>query len=153
MQRLTRRNANARHMSSMHVKYLMMPAFKVAALAGLCGGTAEGDVEREISSANSLEDATDAQLSFVANSKAAEAAKRSRAGCLVVPNDFAPVDSAAVIRVHDPRAAFARLLTYLHPTRLEEPGTHPTAVIAASARIGEGCHIGAYARIADGALQ
>jgi UDP-3-O-[3-hydroxymyristoyl] glucosamine N-acyltransferase len=128
-----------------------MPAFKVSALAGLCGGMAEGDVEREISSASSLEDATATQVSFVASLKAAETAKRSRAGCLLVPNDFAPIDRSTVVRVSDPRAAFARLLTHLHPARPEEPGVHATAVIAPTAVIGAECHIGPHVRIQAGA--
>jgi UDP-3-O-[3-hydroxymyristoyl] glucosamine N-acyltransferase len=126
-----------------------MPAFTVATLAGMCGGTAEGDAEREISSANSLEEASSTQLSFVASQKAAASAKSSRAGCLLVPVGFDRPDRVTVIRVDDPRAAFARMITVLHPSRKETPGTHPTAVVASSARIGSGGYIGAHVTIGE----
>lgn len=126
-----------------------MPAFKVAVLAEMCGGTAEGDIERVINSVSSLEDANPNQLSFVANQKAAVSATSSRAGCLLVPHGFQRPDGLTVVRVADPRAAFARLIALLHPARAKEPGTHPTAVIAPTARIGSGCYIGAYVTIGE----
>lgn len=133
-----------------------MPAFTVATLAGMCGGTVEGEAEREISSVNSLEEASPTQLSFVASQKAVASAKSSQAGCLLVPTGFDRPDGVTVIRVDDPRAAFARMIAVLHPARKETPGTHSTAIVAPTARIGEGSYIGAYvtigeyARVADG---
>ena len=126
-----------------------MPAYKVAALAKMCGGTVEGDTEREIASVNSLEEATSSQLSFVANQKAAANAKSSRAGCLLVPEEFDRAENMTVVRVGDPRAVFARMIALLHPPRMESPGVHTTAVVAATARIGDGCCIGAHVTIGE----
>jgi UDP-3-O-[3-hydroxymyristoyl] glucosamine N-acyltransferase len=61
-----------------------------------------------------------------------------------------------VIRVEDPRAAFAKALEIIYPPKRLPAGVHPSAIIAASAEVGANCHIGAFvsigenARIADG---
>jgi UDP-3-O-[3-hydroxymyristoyl] glucosamine N-acyltransferase len=119
-----------------------MPALTVAQIAEHCGGTAEGDAHLEITSVGSLESAREAQLSFVANRKAATAARTSAAGCLLVPADFDNSAKRTVIRVHDPRRSFARITRILHPEPERKPGIHPSAVIALSAVVASDCSIG-----------
>jgi UDP-3-O-[3-hydroxymyristoyl] glucosamine N-acyltransferase len=126
-----------------------MPVVTVLDLAGICGGTAEGDTARKISGANSLESATAADLSFAANKKAIEAACKSQAGCLLVPLSFDGKGDWAVIRVAEPRAAFARALAVLYPKTRPAPSIHPTAIIAENASIGTDCYIGPYASIGE----
>jgi UDP-3-O-[3-hydroxymyristoyl] glucosamine N-acyltransferase len=46
------------------------------------------------------------------------------------------------IRVANPKAAFARAATWLFPRPRPEAGVHPSAVIAPTARLGGGVHIG-----------
>lgn len=126
-----------------------MPALTVAQLAELCGGEPHGDASRAITGANSLESAQSGDLSFVANQKAAALAATSRAGCLLVPAWFDAAGPWALIRVPDPRAAFARALSALYPKVRPMPQIHPTAVISSSAVIAPGCFIGAYVVIGD----
>ena len=85
-----------------------MAVVTVLQLAEICGGTAEGDTARQISGADTLETATAADLAFVANKQASEAAQTSNAGCLLAPPSFMSKGAWAVIRVAEPRAAFAR---------------------------------------------
>ena len=114
-------------------------ALTVAQLAEICGGQAEGDSARIITGANALENATASDLSFAGNKKAMERAGQSRAGCLLVPAAFP--DSAgekrpwALIRVAEPRTAFARALHALYPAKIADGGIHPTAQVAASAKV------------------
>ncbi len=120
-----------------------MAVVTVLELAEICGGSAEGDTARQISGANALETATARDLSFVANKKASEAAGSSEAGCLLAPVSFAGIGDWAIIRVAEPRAAFARALAVLYP---KPPATffiHPSAVIAKDASVAAGCSIGA----------
>jgi UDP-3-O-[3-hydroxymyristoyl] glucosamine N-acyltransferase len=124
-----------------------MAVVTVLELAEICGGTAEGDTAREISGANELESATVADLSFAANKKAIEAARTSKAGCLLAPLSFIGKGEWAVIRVAEPRAAFARALAVLYPKKPAVPFIHPTAVIAKDARIAGDCYIGPYTSI------
>jgi len=119
-----------------------MAVVTVLELAEICGGTAEGDTARQISGTNTLETATAADLSFVANKKAAEAALISKAGCLLVPLSFTGSGAWAVIRVAEPRTAFARALAVLYPNKPAVSFIHPTAVIAKNASIAEDCSIG-----------
>ena len=115
----------------------------VQQLAEICGGAAEGDTARQISGANALETATAGDLSFVANKKAAEAARASKAGCLLAPVSFESKGDWAIIRVAEPRSAFARALAVLYPKPPASSFIHPAAVIAKDASIAAGCSIGA----------
>ncbi|MGH9696616.1 MAG: LpxD N-terminal domain-containing protein, partial [Bryobacteraceae bacterium] len=121
----------------------------VLQLAEICGGIAEGDAAREISGANALENATAADLSFAANKKAIEAARMSKAGCLLAPLSFEGKGEWAVIRVAEPRAAFARSLAVLYPKQRAIPFIHPTAVIAKDACIASDCYIGPHVSIGE----
>lgn len=128
-----------------------MPALTVAQLAKLCGGEIEGNETRPIQGANSLDNAGASEVSFVANHKAAESAASSQAGCLLVPFTFerAPNSAASLIRVAEPRQAFARILAALYPPKQRAVSTHPTAIIASTAEIGAGCWIGAYVTVGE----
>ncbi len=118
---------------------------RVSEIAALVGGTCEGEADRPIRAAAALDSAGVDEVSFVGNRKAAAAAAESEAGCLLVPVDFP--SGRTLIRVEDPRTAFARVVARLHPPELPEPGIHPTAVVAADALLGEGVSIGPHAVI------
>lgn len=126
-----------------------MTALTVAQLAEICGGVLDGDPARSITGANALEIATASDLSFAATGKALAAAVRSHAGCLLVPVSFDLKGSWAVIKVPEPRAAFAHALTMLYPRRRPPAGIHPTAVIAPTARVAADCYVGAHASIGE----
>lgn len=126
-----------------------MAALTVAQIAELCGGEIEGDSTRIVSGANALHDARETDVSFVANSNASPAALSSRAGCLIVPSSFEHSGPWSLIRIADPRAAFARVLPALYPKTQPIPQVHPTAVIAASVIIADGCFIAPYVVIGE----
>jgi len=111
----------------------------------------EGEGDREIGAAAPLESAGEADLAFVGNRKAAAAASESRAGCLLVAQDFPT--GRTLIRVRDPRAAFAAAIKLLYPAAAPPAGIHPSAVVdptaevAASSFIGPQCVIGAASRV------
>ncbi len=118
---------------------------RVSEIAALVGGTCEGDAGRPISAAAALDTAGPGEVSFVGNRKALAAAAQSKAGCLLVSAEFPA--GRTLIRVEDPRGAFARVVARLHPPELPAPGIHPTAVVAADAVLGEGVSIGPHAVI------
>jgi len=119
---------------------------RVSEIAELVSGACEGDADREIRGAAALEAARADEISFVGNRKAAASAADSAAGCLLVPNEFP--SGRTLIRVSDPRTAFARVVTRLHPPELPAAGIHPTAVIPADAVLGDSVSIGPYVAIA-----
>lgn len=121
----------------------------VRELADWLGATFEGRGEKTIVRAAPLETAGAEDLSFVGSRKAIQAAASSAAGCLIVPLDY-PNEGRTVIRVSEPRTAFARAVCRLHPQEQPAPGIDPTAVIAASAEIGTDVSIGANTSIGEG---
>jgi UDP-3-O-[3-hydroxymyristoyl] glucosamine N-acyltransferase len=126
-----------------------MPALTVAHIAELCGGETQGDPTRRITGANALESAQFSDLSFVANQKAAALAPSSHAGCLLAPSWFEISGPWSLIRVADPRTAFAHALAALYPNPRPTPQIHPTAVVSDSASIAPDCSISPYVVIGD----
>lgn len=122
----------------------------VAQIAELCAGEVEGDSEFLITGANTLEDASATDLAYAATPKTAVIAERSHAGCLLVYPDFRSCNPRTLIRVENPRVAFAKVLGVLYPPKTQKSGIHNTAVIAASARIAPSASIGAYVSIGAG---
>ena len=126
---------------------------RISELAGLLELPWEGD-DVDVTSVAPLETALGHQLSFVGSRKAAGAAGKCQAGCLVVPPDFPP-DSPpgrALLRATDPRGAFARAIRMLHPAAQPAAGIHASATIAASAVLGAGVSIGPYVTVAEDAV-
>jgi UDP-3-O-[3-hydroxymyristoyl] glucosamine N-acyltransferase len=102
----------------------------------------EGEPDREIRGAAALDAATATDLSFVGNRKAATAASHSSAGCLLVPTDFPK--GSTLIRVRDPRGAFAAVISLLYPAPIRPAGVHLTAVVDPSARIAPSAYVGPH---------
>jgi UDP-3-O-[3-hydroxymyristoyl] glucosamine N-acyltransferase len=123
---------------------------RVRELAEWLGATFEGDGERELVRAASLESAGAEDLAFIGTRKAAGQAQLSAAGCLIAPLEFPNEGRRTLIRAAEPRTAFARAVSRLHAVPPPEPGIHPTAVVAATAEIGPGVSVGALAGIGEG---
>jgi UDP-3-O-[3-hydroxymyristoyl] glucosamine N-acyltransferase len=123
---------------------------RVREIAEWLGATFEGDGEKEIGAPAPLETAGCAELAFVGSTKAVRQAGDSAAGCLIVPSDFPNPDARTVIRVAEPRTAFARAVTHLQPPRPVRPGIHPTSVIAPGASIETGVEIGPHVIVGEG---
>jgi UDP-3-O-[3-hydroxymyristoyl] glucosamine N-acyltransferase len=123
---------------------------RVRELAEWLGATFEGDGEKEIAGVAALESATEADVSFVASRKAAEQAKASGAGCLIVFPEWPSPSPRTVIRAPEPRTAFARAMSRFYPTAELKPGVHATAVIGVGVEMGGLAQIGPYAVVGDG---
>ncbi len=119
-------------------------------LAERLQATLEGDPEVELEGVAPIEAAGPQELAFAAGRKAAELARGSRAGCLLLAPGVPGPASRCIIRVADPRAAFARAVRWFHPEPEVEPGIHPSATIAPDARLGERTSIGPRVVISEG---
>ena len=125
---------------------------KLGEIATALGATLEnGDPETEITGVSGIEEAAAGQITFVANPKYFAAAKNTAATAIVVSEDF-PAVAAALLRSKNPYLCFARAIDLFYQTPQYAPGIHPTAVVAATARIGANSHIGAYVVIDDGVV-
>lgn len=123
---------------------------RVRELAEWLGATFEGDGEKELSGVSALETAGAGDVSFVGSRKAAAGAQASAAGCLLVAMDWPSPSYRTVIRVPDPRTAFARVMSRFHPTAELKPGVHPTAVIGKDVELGTLVYVGPHATVGDG---
>jgi UDP-3-O-[3-hydroxymyristoyl] glucosamine N-acyltransferase len=122
---------------------------KLAELARVLGATCHGDEDQEITGVEGIEQAGPGQLTFVANPKYTPFARTTKAGAVLVTEDFEPI-AAATLRTANPYLAFARAIDVFHPAPEYPAGIHPTAVIDPSATIGEGAHIGPYVVVGAG---
>jgi len=117
---------------------------RLSAIASALNARLEnGSVDTEIIGLNGIEQAGSKELTFVANSKYAAAARLTKAAAVIVAENF-PEIPAATLRVEDPYLSFARALALFHKPLRYKPETHPTAVIDPSAKIGPNAHIGPY---------
>jgi UDP-3-O-[3-hydroxymyristoyl] glucosamine N-acyltransferase len=100
-----------------------------------------------------LQTATAEDVSFLDNRKYAAALDATLAGAVIVhPDMVARVPAGAVAIVTDaPYLAWARVATLFFPPPPARPGTHPSAVVDASARIDPSAEIGPLAVIGAGA--
>jgi len=123
-------------------------AHTLAELAAVVGATVVGDGSKRVEGVRPLEDAGPQHLSFYHNRRYLDAAQASRAGALLVA-DATPFPGRDLLVHKDPYAALGRILELLFPAALPPAGVHASAVVAASARIGEGAHVGACAAIGE----
>lgn len=123
---------------------------KVREIARLVGGEAKGDKEREITGVAALESAGGHDLAFAEGELALRRAMDSGAGCILVP-EGSSVEGHNTIAVRNLRLAFIRAAEALHPPRAAPPGIHPTALLAADARLGPGVSVGPHVVIESGA--
>ena len=124
--------------------------FTLGQLAQALGATLEGDPRRLVTGVAPLESAGPDEVSFLTNARYTEAAKASRAGAFVAGTDAAGLP-APVLRVRAPQQALVDLLNLFHPPSPVVPGVHPTAVVAADARIDATAAVGAHAVVEAGA--
>jgi len=136
----------------------LLPVARTASdLAAACGGRLVGDGAAVVEGVRSLGAAGSCDLSFVADAKAGKAAAASAAGVLLARSADA-FPGRTVIEVKDPSAALAVLLEQAFPPRRARPGVHPTAIVAAGARVSPGAEVGPYAvvgeetEVAEGAI-
>ena len=123
-------------------------------IARLVRGTLAGDGGATVTGIAPLDRASDADLSFLANGKYADAALASSAPVLLVSPDLAevPTRARATIVVPRPHEALLAILPRFYETALPSgQGVHPTARLGRGVTLGEEVSIGAYAVIGDGA--
>ncbi len=109
----------------------------------------EGDGTLDISGVAAIEEARQGELTFLANRKYRPALKTTRASAVLIASGESCPQNLAALRSGNPYLDFARAIELFHPAPRYEPGVHPTAVVAKSARIGPGAHIGPYCFVGE----
>ena len=102
--------------------------------------------EMEVTGVATLDTAGPTELTFLSNPRYTPQAATTRAAAIIVTLEF-PANGRPLLRSRDPQLAYAKALELFYTPPRYAAGVHPTAVIAASARIGPNASIGAYAVI------
>jgi len=105
--------------------------------------------ERTFARLSNYEDAGLDSIVFAANEEALQKAKASGAGLILCPLDTPPSSDSRLVRVKDPKHAFAVIGHY--KDGYPDGTIHATAVIADGATVGHGTSIGAGCVIEEGA--
>ncbi len=121
-------------------------------LAIAVDGRVTGDPDTPITGISGIREARPGDITFVANRRYAHLLTDCRASAVVVSEDL-PNCSLPSIIVRNPDTAFAAIVdAFAPPAPVIEKGIHPTAVIAASAKVGRDASIGAYCVVEEGAV-
>ena len=136
--------------------------FSAKQIADIIGGRVEGNPDAPLQTFDKIESAGPKALTFLSNPKYASFLYTSKAGAVLIAEDFVPTQPVEVtlIRVADPYAALAQLmrmvdeLTRPRPCGVEQPSfvdesvTVPSdAYIGAFAYVGKGVKLGAGVQI------
>jgi len=116
---------------------------KLGDIAARLGCELEGDATLEIKGVAGIEEARAGELTFLVNRKYRPALGTTHASAILIARDAEPV-GMAMLRSQNPYLDFARAIELFHSAPQYSPGIHPTAVIAKSAQIGAGAHVGPY---------
>ncbi len=124
-------------------------------LAEKIGGQIEGDGSRLVTGISSLQEAGPADVTFLANAKYTELVATTQAAAVVIGHAYKGrvPSSAALIRVDNADAAFARAAAVFAPPAPEDPaGCHPAAIVHETAQLGRGVSIQAGAVVEQDAV-
>lgn len=126
--------------------------FTAQQIAGLIGGTIEGNADATVQTFAKIEEGMEGAISFLANPKYEPYLYSTASSVVLVNNDFSPSQpvKATLIRVPNAYEAIARLLSFYESQMAKRKGIHPTAVIEENASVGEDCYIGPYVYIGEG---
>jgi len=137
---------------------------KLQELVKQFGGTVVGDPQTCISAVATLADASEGDITFLANNRYRHYLSKTAAAVVLIKDADRDACEVTAWVVDDPYSVYARVAQLLYPPASFEAGIHPsacvdaTAVIAADAGVGPQCvigrdvHIGAKVTIGAGCI-
>ncbi len=100
-----------------------------------------------------LEDAQADEIAFVTGSKFADTLRTSAAGAVIIKADLLDTAARPAIVCADPYVYFARLAALFHPAPRASAGQiHPSAVVAADARVATSAELREFVSVGAGAV-
>lgn len=147
-------NHDKKAISKAFNNFYIMSKFTAQQVAGLLGGTVEGDANAVISKLSKIEEGVAGSLSFLSNLQYAPYLYTTAASVVIIPSDYVlekPV-SATLIRVQEPRASFAVLLEAYNQIKNNKKGIEQPSFIPSSAQLGDDVYIGAFVSIGENAV-
>lgn len=128
--------------------------FTAKQIAGILGGTVEGNTEVEVGNFSKIEEGKPGTLTFLANLKYAAFIYNTNASIALVDNDFVPEkplpDTLTLIRVPNAYMALAILMEMVNKVNIPKRGIDQQVFISPSAQIDtENVYIGAFSYIGE----
>ena len=128
--------------------------FSAKQIAGILGGTVEGDADVKVGNFSKIEEGKPGTLTFLANPKYSPHIYTTNACIALVNNDFVPEkalpSSLTLIRVPNAYMALATLMNMVTQTKSHKKGIEQPAFISASVEMdSENIYIGAFAYIGE----
>jgi len=117
-------------------------------IAGLVGGEVRGNDRVKISGVAPFESASAGDITFAESLKRLKKITDTAAGAVVVPKDF-EYEGKPLLRVENPKVAFAKLVEVFHPRKKPAPGIDPGAVIGKNFSCGKDVSVAPGTVIAD----
>jgi UDP-3-O-[3-hydroxymyristoyl] glucosamine N-acyltransferase len=121
-------------------------SFTTSDIAKLLDGEVLGDGTAALTGLAPAETAKNGDLTYAENAEYFATAEKSAATAIIAGQQFTSAHKT-VIRVANPRVAFAKVLALFFPEPKFATGIHPSAVIAASAQIDPTAHIGPHCTV------
>jgi len=122
--------------------------FTISEIARLLDGEIVGDADTAVTGFAPANTAKPGDLTFAENDDYFAAAEGSAATAVICGKKSAS-DKKILIRVANPRVAFAKALATFFPEPKLPAGIHPSAAIAASAQVDSTAHIGAHCIVGE----
>jgi UDP-3-O-[3-hydroxymyristoyl] glucosamine N-acyltransferase len=118
-------------------------------IARTVGCRLEGAGDVDIAGVRGIEEAGPDEITFVSNRRYARHASVTRAGAIIVAEDFPPLPTPT-LRTGNPYLAFARTIELFYQPPEPPPGIDEAARVAGSANLGPDASIGPFAVIEEG---
>lgn len=124
-------------------------SMQLSEIAQELGCRLEGPAQTAIHGVAGIEHAEPGHITFLANRRYFPLLHTTRATAVLIQDGIAierepGLPPLAALRSPNPYLAFARAIELFYQPPRYEPGVHPTAVIASTAKIGAGAHVGPY---------
>lgn len=130
--------------------------FSAEQIAGLLGGTVEGNANVTVNNLSKIEEGKPKTLSFLANPNYTSYIYDTDASVVIVNRSLVlerPVkETCTLIRVDDAYGSFAKLLEIYQTMKGDKKGIEQPSFIHPTAVLGEDCYIGAFAYIGENAV-
>jgi UDP-3-O-[3-hydroxymyristoyl] glucosamine N-acyltransferase len=122
--------------------------FTAAEIAKELNGHVHGDGSVQLNGVAPAETAKTGDLAFAENETFFSKAEQSAASAILIDGPFKS-EQKVIIQVADARVAIARVLPMFFPEQTFAPGVHPSALVAASAKIDSSAHVGPHCIIGE----
>ncbi|MBY5990667.1 UDP-3-O-(3-hydroxymyristoyl)glucosamine N-acyltransferase [Ferrimonas balearica] len=129
-----------------------MSKMTLAQLASALEARLQGNGDTLIEGVATLESANDTQIAFLANSKYRSQLDSTAAGAVILSEADAEHFTGNALILANPYLGYAQVAQLLDTTPASAEGIHPSAVIDATAELGDGVSVGANAVIEPGAV-